>query len=407
MGLGDAFTPGAEPESTQINGRAATILRLTGTAQDGTPREVTVAIIDGGDRIGLAAAVASSAAGAQFRPELEAILGSVQLFAPQEAIATRVPVAVSAPIALGDAAAASLAAGTINEYIVELGDDGPITVRVNSEEALDAVIEVYAADDLAFPLASADTVFGGIEEVLVFRPDGPGTFHIWVRGFSEEGGDYSIAVQAGEAGGYGASRPGATIVAADSLEVDEEHFFPLSTMAANVEIVVAVEPEAELDVVLEIYEAGSEVLLESIDASFGREELTYVLPAEGSYYIRVTGFDGQAGDYEITLMGPPEAVYDLAHGDTVTGLTDASGTLSFFYQAEAGDEIVVTVEPDGDYDAVVAVYSLDDIDVALAEVDDNLAGESETLTITLEEGVYLVEVSGFAGQAGAFTLLLD
>jgi hypothetical protein len=227
-----------------------------------------------------------------------------------------------------------------------------------------------------------------------------------VRGFSDEGGTFNIAVEAGAPGGYGVSRPGVTIVAADSLEVDEAHFFPISATAANVEIVVAVEPEGDLDLVLEIYEDPSEALLESVDASFGREELTFLLPAEGNYYVRVAGFDGEAGDYRITLMGPPEAVYDLASGDVVTALTDSSGITNFFYQAEANQDITLTVEPGGDYDAVVALYALDDLDLAVAEADDGVAGQSETLTTTLEGGVYLIEVSGFAGQAGGFTLTL-
>lgn len=326
--------------------------------------------------------------------------------ATPEPPASRVVVTLSEPIALGETREGELAERSVAEYILNLADDGPITVRVSSEESLDAVVEVYAADDLVFPLVSADAVFGGNEEVLVFRPEGPGTYHVWVRGFSDEGGTFNIAVEAGAPGGYGVSRPGVTIVAADSLEVDEAHFFPISATAANVEIVVAVEPEGDLDLVLEIYEDPSEALLESVDASFGREELTFLLPAEGNYYVRVAGFDGEAGDYRITLMGPPEAVYDLASGDVVTALTDSSGITNFFYQAEANQDITLTVEPGGDYDAVVALYALDDLDLAVAEADDGVAGQSETLTTTLEGGVYLIEVSGFAGQAGGFTLTL-
>lgn len=106
-----------------------------------------------------------------------------------------------------------------------------------------------------------------------------------------------------------------------------------------------------------------------------------------------------AGDAEPVVLG------DIIEGQ----LTEEVAQADFVYTAAAGETLSFAVVPGTEaQDLTLALYSADNTNEALVEVDDGFSGEGETITHTFDAaGDYIIRVAEFGfPDAGSFLLLI-
>ena len=142
-------------------------------------------------------------------------------------------------------------------------------------------------------------------------------------------------------------------------------------------------------------------------------QIQETLPA-GTYYIRVTGYTGDVGDYTLSLdfEPDPEANFEpdseasnIRPNDEVPAMISPAGDVDYwqFTLTESG---VVTLETSGSTDTVGRL--LNAIGTFLAFDDDSGAGINFRIQGTLPAGTYYIRVAGYAsGSIGDYTLSLD
>ncbi|MGH2535973.1 MAG: hypothetical protein ACRDHL_01100, partial [Candidatus Promineifilaceae bacterium] len=404
FGLGEEFEVAGDTQPAVINGQSGATATLVGENDDGVPLSALVSLVINGQRAAVVAGLTPSDQQGEHGPTFEAILDTLEVDEAAAPPADAESVDLGA-LELGQETSGAVAAGRAAQYSYSASAGTAVTVLVEPSESLDAVLELYAADDLSAPLLSVDKAFAGDAEELLFSPESDTEYVIQVRGYEAEAGEFAITLTQGGPTGYGTTLPGSQLIAADRLDEDDEHFFPFTSDASSAEVMVRVAPEGELDVVVELFNDDSEELIETVDASFGDERTAFVLDEAANYYIRVTGYEGQAGSYTITLMAPPEVTLELAFGDTVYGNFADAGELGFYISGEAEESVRFSLSPLTDLDLSAGLSTLEDA-TTLTEVDSSAAGGAETLDYTYPaEAVYVLTV-GSSGT-GTFEMLVD
>jgi hypothetical protein len=301
-------------------------------------------------------------------------------------------------LVIGESYRGRLARNAVDSYqLPETGET--ISLEVIPDAELDVVLDVFAADGSL--QASADTGFSGMRERLTVIAAG-GT--VQVRGFAGDSGDYTLHVEAG-------AEEGVRIVASNELQPgDSSHSFPFTAPGGAV-ITAEVVPEDGLDIAIDIWNDDDGNLQETVDLSFGVENASFTVPADGNYTLVVRALEEQPGAYTITLAGPVEVIFELATGDEVSGVFDASAAAEFLIALDPGETVVITLSPDGATDAVLEVSDLDGN--LLASADEYFPGGAETLTFSAPQGtgegtLYFIRASDYNGNAGGrFTLVVE
>jgi hypothetical protein len=301
-------------------------------------------------------------------------------------------------LVIGESYRGRLARNAVDSYqLPETGET--ISLEVIPDAELDVVLDVFAADGSL--QASADTGFSGIRERLTIIAAG-GT--VQVRGFAGDSGEYTLHVEAG-------AEEGVRIVASNELQPgDSSHSFPFTAPAGAV-VTAEVVPEDGLDIAIDIWNDDDGSLQETVDLSFGAENAAFTVPADGNYTLVVRALEEQPGAYTITLAAPVEVIFELATGDEVSGVFDASAAVEFLIALDPGETVVITLSPDGATDAVLEVSDLDGN--LLASADEYFPGGAETMTFTApqetaEDTLYFIRASDYNGNAGGrFTLVVE
>lgn len=310
--------------------------------------------------------------------------------------------ASSATIAIGDRLSDTIGPNELADYAF-LGTDGtPVTVVVEPQGELDVVVEIIHPQDGI--IAEEDSSFG--RETVSFTPTSGLEYLIRVRGFAGAGGDYAISLAESNL------TSGSTLVARDTLpEEHEGHAFPFQAPEGAF-VTAAVEPEGDFDVVLEVWEdLETDERLDTIDLSYGTEQTEFIVPQTGLYFFNVVGYEGQGGDYAITLNGDQSVVFEIAYDDAVEGVLGDAGSLEYRMRLDAGETARFAVQSDEALDAVVEMRDLDGN--LLAETDEGVGGATEELTFTAPAGIeddtiFILRVSAFDGTAGgSFTLTVE
>lgn len=301
----------------------------------------------------------------------------------------------------------SLQANQSLDYdVTNLVPGDTLIVVVEPNGGMDAVVTLYDAQ--GNELDEVDDSFG--TETLTYLATNGGNFVVNVREYSGQAGSYTITISVTEDGtgtSTGLADGGSVIVAADTLDPNDEHAFPFTALAPTT-VSIVVTPMGDLDVVVQVWtDASEDELLEDVDASFGVETVEFTVEEPGDYYFLVTGYNGAAGDYEVTLTGTADIIFELAFGDDVEGVVPDNGQVDFYFFGDAGDVFTVNVTSDENLDAVIEIINFDSGDIE-ADVDDKFPGGTEELTFTLpEDGLYIIRVRGFAGGGGSFSLVLE
>ena len=306
-------------------------------------------------------------------------------------------------IAAGETLNGTLGQDEQDDYLFSSEQQEAVTIVVNPVGDLDVVLEVLDGDGAV--IYQEDSSYG--QEQLSFTPQPAGSYILRVRGFAGASGDYAITVQAG-----GVGSTGTTFVTTGTLDPGdaEGHDFPFSADQGEVVQAIVI-PDGDFDVVVEVWNDDIDEMEESIDASFGREQVNFTARQTGNYYFKVLGFEGQGGSFTITLSGPPTVIFELAAGDQVTGDLGQNSFIDYYVRLETNDEISIDVQPDGDTDIVAEVLDLDEN--VLSSADEGFAGEVEQLafsapTSSSEAGLYILRIRNFSDEAGGtFSLNLE
>jgi hypothetical protein len=185
---------------------------------------------------------------------------------------------------------------------------------------------------------------------------------------------------------------------------------------------IIVEPlSTELDLVVDVVDEAGVSILEfgAVDESFGTEEiLGLAIPASGTYYIIVTGFDSSdTGEYQLTFNeagtsttggGTTVTAGDLTYGETIFGsISTDNSAPSFTFAGSEGDFARILVDPAGDLDVVIDLLDPAGESLVLGEKD--LSFGSEVMGAFLsEDGEYTIVVKPFTeGDTGDFDVTLE
>ena len=166
---------------------------------------------------------------------------------------------------------------------------------------------------------------------------------------------------------------------------------------ADSPISVSVTPADDLDPMLAIVDPDGES--SSVDLSAAGEAEVAVLMVEGRHILRVTGYEGSVGSFEIVtapaIVTPPMETRDLAAGEPVTASVPAAFNIEV-----SGDQLVV-VRSSSDLDTVLEIVHPNG---ESSFVDSSGGGGVEVAELT-GEGPHLLTVSGYDDSDGSFDVV--
>ncbi len=225
-----------------------------------------------------------------------------------------------------------------------------------------------------------------------------GQYSIVVSGFNPSAtGSYDLLLLETLLNGSG------SIVTVQDEFVEAEndgHAYPF-TADADEFITLYVNPTADLDVAIGVYNSDTDELLDEVDRYTGREELVFFVEELDSYYFLVTNVDGTVGSYDLLLSGSNNVIFELISTDVVLGRVMDGATLVYGFNGYAGETNTFILNADEHMDMAIKIEDLDDN--ILLEGDDAIAGEVETAVYTFEEdATVFVNVSEFFGDTGNF-----
>ncbi len=167
--------------------------------------------------------------------------------------------------------------------------------------------------------------------------------------------------------------------------------------------------DTNLDLVLDLLdENGVSLVGGGVDETFsGAEAIRGFQPSEyGLFTIEVRGFAGGTGAFEISLLESTTPQSQLSEPGSellATASMSPDGRVIFQFAAEEGGLVTAVVSPLEGLDVVLGIY--DEADTLLLEV--NEAFDEETIFfIAPADGMYQLEVRGFAGAGGSFNISL-
>lgn len=184
---------------------------------------------------------------------------------------------------------------------------------------------------------------------------------------------------------------------------------------------IVVTPSSEtFDLIVDVVDAdGSSILTNgAVDNSFSTEEVMGVaLPADGTYYIVVTGFAGSTGDFELTVTsaapsssnsGQLSSGGELAYGEQVEGTLSAESPISSFtFAGSQGDIVFATVSPTDGLNVGVDIINEATGESLLFGGGNNFPDTETVAAEIMENGTYAVVVEALDGESGDFEVTLD
>ncbi|MBP6016659.1 MAG: hypothetical protein KA586_08055 [Candidatus Promineofilum sp.] len=282
------------------------------------------------------------------------------------------------------------------------------------EPHLDLTLTLLAPDRQT--VARIENGYEGVTESTVdLWLSQPGVYIVEISDFAQAAGRYTLSL---DLSGQSTHGNGGTMAFGQALQTqlppNGQHNWVFSA-AAHQHIGVVVEPGVQtFDAILELYGPDGTQLIALDEGFSGDPELIsdFELPAAGEYVIVVRSFSPQGGPYTVSLDEgdrPIENFYDagdLLYGSVHQESLQRQEAQAWFLQGKAGDHILIRVTPlEGDLD--LNVWLLDDHIERIAAVDEFVAGEPETIELTLSaDGQYIVLVRDFNGQPGPYEIVL-
>lgn len=285
-------------------------------------------------------------------------------------------------------------------FVGKAGEFADISVATKSEE-LDVVVDFLDPSGTSLLDAPLDDSYDS-EYIRIFRMTEDGEYTVVVSSYDGSPGDIEILVEESYL-----SKPASFIFASSSIDDAEEvHEFPFYTYQDEM-VIIQVDPDIDLDAVIQVFNDDTDEMLQEEDASTGFEEIVFFVPEDGNYSFRVLGYEGSTGTYDVNLVGSEFTYFELAVGDLVIGRFGENSLFEYYIGGVAGDEISFTAKTDDDIDLILQLVDFDDN--IMAEADAGFTSEQETLTYTFaEDGLLILRVSDFTESgSGEFILSID
>jgi hypothetical protein len=178
--------------------------------------------------------------------------------------------------------------------------------------------------------------------------------------------------------------------------------------AAGDEITLWVEGAADLDTAITLYDRQGN-MLDSDDAGFNGNDPRLItrLPADGIYFVEVSGFGSATGSYTLSSAAGSNycpGVEIITLGDELSGEMDDEGVAWYGFSGEVGQSLTFWVESTN-LDPMLSLY--DSQGIMLGNDDNNRDGVDPLLSAALPEaGSYCLEVNTFGFETGPFSLAM-
>ncbi len=182
---------------------------------------------------------------------------------------------------------------------------------------------------------------------------------------------------------------------------------------------ITVTPSGGLDIIVDIVDGdGNSIMDGPLDESFGTESVTdLTLTSTDSFFIVLSGFDGSAGEFALTLtaelgtaVSTTLPVSDsIQFGETVESSVPVDGEALWLFTAVSGDVLNLTVTPkDGELDAIVDIINTSGHSILEnGPVDNSFGTENITGQLIEADGAYTIVIRDFANTGGDFELVLN
>lgn len=261
------------------------------------------------------------------------------------------------------------------------------------EGGLDPVITLR--DEQTAVIGYADAFGPGWVETLVVPTDDGATVEI--SGYETSVGSYSVTAEWFHSDTLVLD---AAVVEGELSATASERWFTMELTDDQV-VRLTVNPSGDLDAQLELRDASGAELGWSDSAVAGPENVVTELVGPASYLVGVVAVDETVGGFTLTAQSIDPV--GLSLGDTADGTISASAaTATYSFDGVIDQPVQVVVRPASDtMDVVVAELGRDPID-------DYFKGTPETLVLIPSATAPLfVEVSGYEGDLGAFTIAVE
>ena len=204
---------------------------------------------------------------------------------------------------------------------------------------------------------------------------------------------------------------------------DVDVFSFTTNRGGPIQVSVSKVVDSNLDTIVSILDASGNVLA-SNDDSNGTTNSTVVFQADNNtlYYIRVSGYGGTTGRFDISVTDLTPAVAetdgagtDLTHATALTFVANSAsfqGNISSagdqdFFSITASSSGVLTIslaaEASSGLDTYLYLYNSDK--VLILEDDDSGSGLNSSISINVLTGqTYYLQASGFGSSMGAYTI---
>lgn len=315
----------------------------------------------------------------------------------------------------GSLLAHTLQAGHTDTWLFN-GESGRYaTIAVRTDVDMDLVLSLVSPSGVT--LAHVDRGYSGDSEAIfdLLLPE-TGTYEIIVGDFFTYGGRYTISLtqtDTAQYGGGGQIQLRQTVTG--ELRGGQDDVWLFSGTAGDIISIVLTPSTSRLDVFFELRAPDGERLIALDESYSGDPEILsgFELPVTGEYRLIVNSFNASRGEYTLALDEGAETANnfydagDLVYGDGRSESLQAHEVHAWFFEGQAGHEVIVTVTPlNNGLD--MDIWLLDPNLQRLAMQDENLFGMAETIELTLPaNGEYVLIVREYYGTAGDYTIDLD
>jgi hypothetical protein len=322
-------------------------------------------------------------------------------------------------------------------FRAERGDIVHVTMQRVSGN-LDPYLQVVNSN--AFVIADNDDVLGSPSldaEIDALVIEETGTYIIIASRFGQAAGTSSGAfvlnIEEARNSGLGNSPQAAVpMLTGDTLrgELTSDIFARYYYFEASANDLITIRMNrvgGSVDSFVVLANASLQELVSDDDSGGGQNALieSYLIPADGRYYIIATRFEGEGGTsvgpFELELQSLGNAfdnvlagVQRISYGSTITGrIDDVTPELMYAFRGVTGDAVTVSLNRgDGDLDPVVSILNGDL--APLISDDDSGGGQNARIIryVIPQTGIYYIRATRFSGEegsvntAGSFILVL-
>lgn len=256
-----------------------------------------------------------------------------------------------------------------------------------------------------------------------------GTYTLAIRGFGGAAGQFELTIDRGGASSSSSSSSSSSTaggdvdVVAGSVRQDETFTYTLEGTAGDVYVFTAVATDESFDPRLVLYDPEDVAFASNDDHGSMDESMNIydsrlgnvILPADGTYYLDVSGYQGGPGAFELTVERiATDAPVGPGTEEVVSGTIQQGGTFVHGFSAQAGDYVTIVVRAvSEEFDPLVGLF--DSSDNLLVANDDNsefhirrlgfLDSKISNYMIT-ETGEYEIEVISYGDEAGSFAVAI-